>query len=76
MIKVKSLRHNYNIITHQDNQILYSYETPVAVLHANGSVFQTDQKYSTTTTRHINKFLDGRHPVELVSQTYINAFTI
>ena len=76
MIKVKSLRHNYNIITHQDNQILYSYETPVAVLHANGAAFRTDQKYSTTTSKHINKFLDGRYAVEIVSQNYINAFTI
>jgi hypothetical protein len=75
MIKVKSLRHNYNIITHEDNQILYSYETPVAVLHANGSAYQTQQKYSTTTSRHINKFLDGVEN-EVVSQSYINAFTI
>ena len=74
MIKVKSIRHNYNIITHQDNQILYSYETPVAVIHSNGSCFQTNQKYSSTTSRHINKFLDGLAS-EKVNQSHINFYT-
>ena len=38
--------------------LLYSYETPVAGEDHNGK-FRTDKHYSSTTTRHINKWLDG-----------------
>ena len=40
------------------DQILFSYQTPVACLSDNG-YYRTSTKWSTTTTRHINKWLDG-----------------
>lgn len=37
---------------------LYSYDTPVAFYcHRSGTVYTTSQKFSTTTTRHLNKWL-------------------
>ena len=39
-------------------QILFSYQTPVACLSDNG-YYRTSKKWSTTTSRHINKWLDG-----------------
>ncbi len=40
--------------------VLFSYSTPVACCMQNGSdFFRTDHKWSVTTTRHINKWLDG-----------------
>jgi hypothetical protein len=36
--------------------LLYSYETPVAGEDHNGA-FRTDTQFSSTTTRHINKWL-------------------
>ena len=39
-------------------QILFSYQTPVACLSDNG-YYRTATKWSSTTTRHINKWLDG-----------------
>lgn len=42
--------------------ILFSYRTPVTCKWTNGSVYQffrTEKKWSPTTTRHINKWLDG-----------------
>ena len=36
----------------------FSYRTPVACLTANGN-YRTSKKWSVTTTRHINKWLDG-----------------
>lgn len=39
-------------------QVLFSYQTPVACLSDNG-YYRTATKWSTTTTRHINKWLDG-----------------
>ena len=39
-------------------QVLFSYQTPVACLSDNG-YYRTATKWSGTTTRHINKWLDG-----------------
>ena len=39
-------------------QVLFSYQTPVACLSDNG-YYRTATKWSATTTRHINKWLDG-----------------
>ena len=39
-------------------QDLFSYQTPVACLSDNG-YYRTATKWSSTTTRHINKWLDG-----------------
>ena len=39
-------------------QVLFSYETPVACLSDNG-YYRTSTKWSATTSRHINKWLDG-----------------
>ena len=38
--------------------VLFSYSTPVAALTDNG-YYRTSTKYGPTTTRHINKWLDG-----------------
>ena len=39
-------------------QVLFSYQTPVACLSDNG-YYRTATKWSSTTTRHINKWLGG-----------------
>lgn len=39
-------------------KVLYSYKTPVAVKDGD-TFYVTDTKHSTTTSKHINKFLDG-----------------
>ena len=39
-------------------QVLFSYQTPVACLSDNG-YYRTSTKWSATTSRHINKWLDG-----------------
>ena len=38
--------------------VLFSYKTPVACLTDNG-YYRTSKKWSVTTSRHINKWLDG-----------------
>ena len=38
--------------------VLFSYQTPVACLTDNG-YYRTSKKWSVTTSRHINKWLDG-----------------
>jgi len=39
--------------------ILFSYSTPVAAMLPSGQYVKTDKKYSATTTRHVNKWLQG-----------------
>ena len=52
-------------------EIFFSYETPVAGYSNKLGYIKTDQYYSRTTTRHINKYLgDLKHTV--VSQSTIN----
>lgn len=43
--------------------ILFSYQTPVAVI-VSGKCFRTSKKWSATTSRHISKWLDGRNAEE------------
>ena len=46
------------LILENGSHILFSYETPVAVSTVDG-LFVTDQWYSSTTTKHINKWCEG-----------------
>ena len=40
-------------------QVFFSYETPVAARLTDGTLVRTDERYSVTTTKHINKWLQG-----------------
>ena len=40
-------------------QVFFSYETPVAACLTDGTLVRTDQWYSATTSKHINKWLQG-----------------
>ena len=57
-MKLKPIASNMTQLTTPTATILFSYETPVAC-HANGTYYRTEHKWSQTTTRHINKWLDG-----------------
>jgi hypothetical protein len=46
---------NMTVVEHGDLTILYSYETPVALLAPSGG-YMTEKKWSTTTSKHIGKF--------------------
>ena len=72
-LRLKPLKHNCNVVIWNNDQILFSYETPVAIIEGNGNIYRTKQYYSSTTTRHINKFLFGLK-YELVNQSKIDNF--
>jgi hypothetical protein len=40
-------------------QVFFSYETPVAARLTDGTLVRTEQWYSATTSKHINKWLNG-----------------
>lgn len=45
--------------------IFFSYETPVAAQLPQGGFVRTKTKYSVTTSKHINQWLDGRRAEEV-----------
>ena len=76
MIKLKPIKHNQNIITVPNGaQILFSYETPVAIISADGFNFITEQYHSVTTSRHINRFMQDLE-YEKVSQNSLDNYKI
>jgi len=53
--------------------ILFSYETPVAAMLPSGRFLRTKQKFSVTTSKHINQWLRANNAgeAELVPQSRI-----
>lgn len=52
--------------------VLFSYETPVAAYVEGEGYVRTETRYSITTSKHINKWLNGMAARE-VPQTFIDA---
>ena len=52
-------------------QVFFSYKTPVAAYCPSKGYIRTATWYSSTTTRHINKWLNGDTEVTEVPQTII-----
>ena len=83
-LKLKSIAKNQTEITLNDEtMVFFSYETPVAAKLSNkenisGSLnfVRTSKKWSPTTTRHINKWLEsqnvGKNETIELSQEYFN----
>ena len=54
-------------------RVLFSYRTPVAAYVFGEGFVRTEKWWSVTTSRHINKWLDGGdRPVKQVPQTYLD----
>ena len=62
------------IFNNGTTEIFFSYETPVAGYSDKRGYLKTDKWYSSTTTRHINKYLSGVLPenITTVDQSVIN----
>ena len=57
---------------HYETQIFFSYEQAVCVRNADGC-FVTTEKYSRTTSKHINKWISGlHHIIKMVPQSEID----
>ena len=58
MIRLKQIASNMTVLDKNGDEILFSYETPVAVYdQQRGEYLRTEQKFSSTTSRHINKWI-------------------
>ena len=70
-MKLKQIGSNQTELNLGFVQVFFSYETPVAARLTDGSLVRTDERYSVTTTKHINKWLQGCDALT-VSQYCIN----
>ena len=75
-MKLKSFALNRTLLSFDDGtEIYFSYETPVAGYSNNLGYVKTKSWYSSTTTRHINKYLGDKllgDTVSEVDQSVIN----
>ena len=58
-MKLKNIGSNQTELDLGFAQVFFSYETPVAACLTDGTLVRTDQWYSATTSKHINKWLQG-----------------
>ena len=69
-MKIKQIASNMTEATVNNITLLYSYETPVAGYDDQGA-FRTDEKFSRTTSKHINQYLGGADVGRVISQADI-----
>lgn len=63
-MKIQPLQANVTLLTFSSGaQVLFSYETPVAIQFPDGQRVKTSTRFSQTTTRHINKYLPTQEEV-------------
>tara|TARA_Y100000310_G_C20628856_1_gene787483 strand:- start:1407 stop:1724 length:318 start_codon:yes stop_codon:yes gene_type:complete len=74
---LKQIGPNQTQITYSDgSEVFWSYETPVAGKLPDGTYVRTATKWSTTTSRHINRWLDGVNAVEVPQDTFTDIVII
>ena len=65
-MKIKSLGANRTELTLPSGTVVFfSYQTPVAAQLADGGFVRTDRRYSVTTSKHINQWLQGSSAREI-----------
>lgn len=62
-MKINPIAPNQTEIQTENKSILFSYKTPVAAF-VDDNFYRTKKKWSVTTSKHINKWLDGRKAEE------------
>lgn len=71
MTTIQNLGSNKTSLTLKDGtEIFFSYSTPVAAYIPGRGYVKTDEKYSVTTSKHINSFVPPN--AEVVPQSDIN----
>ena len=73
IMKLQSFAVNRTLLSFDDGtEIYFSYETPVAGYSNTLGYVKTNQWYSSTTTRHINKYLDDNFALNVEQDTINN----
>jgi len=69
-LNIKNVGSNMSELEVGGKSILFSYQTPVAGYDDQGA-FRSEDFFSVTTSKHINKYLGGKDVGRRVPQTYI-----
>jgi len=69
-LNIKKVGSNMSELEVGGKSILFSYQTPVAGWDDNGA-FRSEDFFSVTTSKHINKYLGGKDIGRKVPQSYI-----
>jgi len=76
-LKLKPLASNMNLIDTNDYLVLFSYATPVASYDKGTcTYYRTAKRWSMTTSRHINKWLDGVQAKEMPQDYFDNLLSV
>jgi len=76
-LKLKPIASNMNLIDTPDYLVLFSYATPVACYDKRSlDYYRTSTKWSMTTSRHINKWLDGVQAIEQPQEYFDNLLSV
>ena len=71
-MKIKQVGSNQTELWLENGTVVFfSYETPVCAYIPNRGHVKTNQKYSVTTSKHINKWLEGSN-FEMVDQSVLD----
>jgi hypothetical protein len=73
-LRLNAIGPNQTLVHLPVGSILFSYETPVAAYVSGRGYVRTDKKFSNTTSKHINKWLDGIN-AEVIPQSEIEALS-
>ena len=72
-MKLRRIGYNQTVVEYNNgSEVFFSYDTPVAAKTENYNYFRTEDFYSKTTSRHINKYLDGVIAKKVTQQTINN----
>ena len=74
-MKLTPIASNMTEVETSEARILFSYRTPVAAYVFGEGFVRTEKWYSVTTSRHINKWVDGGTAKE-VAQTYLDILVL
>ena len=76
-LKLKPIASNMNLLETPAYIVLFSYATPVASFDKSTYSFhRTSKKWSKTTTRHINKWIDGVKAIEQPQDYFDNLLNL
>tara|TARA_R100000808_G_scaffold18657_1_gene40804 strand:+ start:496 stop:726 length:231 start_codon:yes stop_codon:yes gene_type:complete len=72
-MKLRRIGYNQTVVEYNNgSEVFFSYDTPVAARLQDYEYLRTEDFYSKTTSRHINKYLDGVIAKKVTQQTINN----
>ena len=76
-MKLRRIGYNQTVVEYNNgSEVFFSYDTPVAARLQDYEYLRTQDFYSKTTSRHINKYLETINNVSVIPQKVIDNITM